>query len=218
MSASGVARAEANGWYVGAEGGLNAVPKLSWTAPATGWTDTQNTDPAIIGQIGYGFRHLRVEGEVSWRDNGVRTLNNPDATIGNFRFPGVASLAGPGYGDMSALALMANAYYDFATGTRFTPYLGAGGGGARIGAHHISSTGIGVANTDRTAPAWQAMAGVSYALTSRLSIKAEYRYFHTGTLTLAEENSYATGDARGTYQAQNLLLGLRYTFQQSVFQ
>lgn len=79
-------------------------------------------------------------------------------------------------GDMKALTLMTNAYYDLHTGTRFTPYIGAGVGEAMV----KFPEGQGLGNTDSTSYklAYQAMTGVAYTPEAlpQADITLGYRY------------------------------------------
>src|SRR6185295_17867060 len=60
---------------------------------------------------------LRTEAELTYRSNGVKDYN---------------SVSFPLTGHQDDLSFMANVLYDFSTGTRFTPYVGAGIGGTML--------------------------------------------------------------------------------------
>ena len=64
---------------------------------------------------------------------------------------------------------MLNAYYDIDTGTKFTPYVGAGIGMARLKAKIDDETDF---SKSKTTFAWQVGAGISYAMTENVSLDA----------------------------------------------
>ncbi|HXP97597.1 MAG TPA: OmpA family protein, partial [Telmatospirillum sp.] len=150
--------------------------------------------------VGYGFGPVRVEGELGWRANGVDKVKQP--------FTSAA-----GKGSLDAASAMANVYYDFATGTPVTPFLGLGAGVVDISADKIRANGTTFSNDDHYAPAYQGIAGVSYAIDNNLSLKADYRYLRTADGSLKEEPNYGgSGKAKGNYAAHALLIGVTYKF------
>ena len=83
-------------------------------------------------------------------------------------------------GDMKAETLMANAFYDLHTGSRFTPYIGAG-----IGEGHLQfPKNKGLTNTSDSdnVLAYQGMVGVSYTPESmpNTDLALGYRYLGFG--------------------------------------
>ncbi|MGE0500890.1 MAG: outer membrane protein [Rhizobiaceae bacterium] len=80
----------------------------------------------------------------------------------------------------SALLMMANAYVDIGTWHGFTPYLGAGIGGAHVKWKNLENTVGGITTTHEGAKgmrfAWALMAGTSYCLTDKLKLDVGYRY------------------------------------------
>lgn len=79
---------------------------------------------------------------------------------------------------MSALLLLANAYVDLGTYGGFTPYIGAGIGGAHLKWDTLTNTPPGVEHPG--AEGWRfavaAMAGASYCLTDRVKLDGGYRF------------------------------------------
>ena len=71
-------------------------------------------------------------------------------------------------------SVMLNAYYDIDTGTKLTPYVGAGIGMARLKGSIKGDDAN--ASKSKTTFAWQVGAGVSYAMTDNLALDAGYRY------------------------------------------
>ena len=100
-------------------------------------------------------------------------------------------------------SIMLNAYYDIDTGTKFTPYVGAG-----IGMAHLKAKDDDWHNS-KTTFAWQAGAGVSYAMTDNLALDLGYRYNDYGDVTLD-----CGDDAKEKFESTSheFLFGVRYTF------
>jgi outer membrane protein OmpA-like peptidoglycan-associated protein len=195
------AQAQTNGWYAGAEAGVSLVP-------GTKVKDSPNakfkSDPgyAVLGQLGYGFGPVRVEGELGWRANGVDKFKQPinDA---------------PGKGNLDAASAMANVYYDIATGTPITPFIGVGAGGVDVSADKIrDTTGQTFSDKDKFVFGYQGIAGASYALNDNLSLKADYRYLRTTSASLKEDPSWNNppSKGKGDYADHAFLVGFTYKF------
>ena len=103
-------------------------------------------------------------------------------------------------------SVMINAYYDINTGTKLTPYVGAG-----IGMAHLKATAKyddGKDSKSKNNFAWQVGAGVAYALTDNVVLDAGYRYTDAGDVKISD------GESTNKYEAQSheFLLGARYSF------
>jgi outer membrane autotransporter protein len=118
---------------------------------------------------------------------------------------------------MDVHTVFANFYYDFKTGTAFTPYVGAGLGVAWIN-QKVSSTFRGwTAATDDVSKtttnfAWNLGAGVGYALTDNVTVDLGYRYTNFG-----DGKKFSSTDGTINFQTKDIqsheaLLGLRYQF------
>lgn len=196
------ALAETNGWYVGAQTGFNYVPKMSdgiWGADAEA-----KFDPGIgvLGQVGYGFGQIRLEGELGYRYNKADTVELSNQKVS-------AS------GSAQATTLMLNALYDFNTGTAWTPYLGVGVGGAYVNMNGVRARDGGPVKVDDSdlVFAYQGIAGVSYDFTNNLAIKADYRYLGTQKGSFDVKGSGANGQKfEDNYTAHSLMVGFTYKF------
>jgi OOP family OmpA-OmpF porin len=115
---------------------------------------------------------FRLEGEVTYRDNNISGLSGGQT--------GGSVISG----NASSLAFMANGYYDIATGSWWTPYIG-GGLGLALDHQTINSTPMPGNVVDGTSSelAYQAMAGIGYQITDSLNFAIEYRYFGTTSPT-----------------------------------
>lgn len=103
-------------------------------------------------------------------------------------------------------SVMLNAYYDIDTGTKLTPYVGAGIGMARLKASLKGDDAN--ASKSKTTFAWQVGAGVSYAMTDNLALDAGYRYTDADEVNVKNDGSNNKFEAK----SHEFLLGARYTF------
>ncbi len=133
--------------------------------------------------------------------------------------------------ELDIQTLFANVYYDINTGTRITPYVGAGIGMAFIDAQSDlsvtptwgsgASLDVDSGTKSNTNFAWNVGAGAGVALTDNLSVDLGYRFAYLGeaksdTITLTDTPA-AGASVDISSKTENLymhqvLLGLRYTF------
>ena len=182
-----------SGLYIGAGGGLN----IARDARVLGTGIDADTDfddgLAGVGAVGYGFGNgLRAEIELGYRDSDVDSVN------------GLA-----GSGDVSALSAMGNVIYDFETGSRFTPYLGFGVGGAQVDVDGAAPFGGGNINDDDTVFAYQGIAGVSYDITERFKLTLDYRYFAAPNVEVRTNTGV---NVETDYRSHSFMVGLRFSF------
>ena len=151
------------GWYVGLGAGANFLQNIDVTSKAV--TNRLESDPGFLldGSVGYGFEsQLRPEFEIAYRRNSVGKATGTGA--------GAAS------GSFNSTAFMGNLMYDFQTQTGLTPYIGAGVGGAFVGANDAGQVlGGNLLNNQPFEFAYQGIAGLSYELSERLDVTADYR-------------------------------------------
>jgi opacity protein-like surface antigen len=195
---------------------LLAATMLSSAAMAAD-ANTPSAGPYISGQVGYnmpsenaldnnasfaaaaGYRfnpNVRVEGELSYRKNDYS--ENVDGVSAN--------------GDVKGTNLMANAWYDFANSTAFTPYIG-GGLGMMRGSAKIGFAGSPTTIDDSdTVFAWQLGAGLAYNVTQNIAVTADYRYIETNNFNFDVKNGLVSTFDAGDYRAHEVRAGLRYSF------
>lgn len=160
-------------WYIGLNGGLSIHQdaNVDGTGILSGgelsFEDGYRAGVALGYQPAFmdGFlSNLRVEAEVSFMGNDLE----------NYTAGGVST---PVTGDISTVAYMANAYYDFPTSMAITPYIGAGVGIANV----ELDLGSGVSDDDNLF-AYQFMAGIGYApeMLPMTEFSLGYRYFGSG--------------------------------------
>lgn len=201
------ALAETNGWYVGAQTGFNYVPKMSDGIQGTDAEAKFDPGVGVLGQVGYGFGQIRLEGELGYRYNKADTVD-----VSGF---GASTGKQSASGSAQATTLMLNALYDFNTGTAWTPYIGAGIGGAYVNMSSIRARDNSSAKVDDSdlVFAYQGIAGISYDFTNNLAIKADYRYLGTQK---GEFDVKGTGlnnqKFEDNYTAHSLMVGFTYKF------
>lgn len=120
--------------------------------------------------------------------------------------------------------LFANAYWDINTGTKFTPYLGAGLGMAFISTKYNAklvdsgnsfSSGFNSSSKNVTNFAWNVGAGLGYDINDSWTVDVGYRFVGLGSV---KTNSISPYDDAGIHMKTNNLyqhqfsLGVRYTF------
>lgn len=187
------------GWYVGLGGGVNF--KEDSDTSLLGITDKFSFNPgyALDGSVGYGFENqLRAEFETSYRHNNVDKVSGPGA--------------GTRTGSEDAIGLMGNLFYDFDTRTGLTPYVGGGVGLGLVGADRAGLVAGGASLDDRSTEfAYQGIVGVSYELSERLDITADYRYFSTLSPDLKTTDA-GVSSTNNDYSNHTFMVGLRYVF------
>lgn len=124
----------------------------------------------------------------------------------------------------SALTVMANAYIDLGTYAGFTPYVGAGIGGAHVKWNDLSNTACDASNAANCDPtvihdgvsewrfAYALMAGFSYDISHKLAVDLGYRY---KKIEGGGQFGFASGTGPGYdygFEQHQVRAGLRYKF------
>ncbi len=145
-------------------------------------TWSQSFEPSFTGGAGVGY----VWGP-NWRTDftvDVHSIMHAEQTGSDFS--GADDIVAEDKTKMMSTILLLNGYYDFRTGTPWTPYLG-GGLGFAVNQLTQSSTlnvngaaGTSTARSTDTAFAAAAMVGVSYDFSSYFAIDVNYRFLHIG--------------------------------------
>lgn len=158
-------------------------------------------DPGWLAGLAAGFEFdngFAVEGEFTYRQNGI----DQERLFG---------MLIPIDGFIRSYAAMANGYYRLDTGTMFTPYVGAGAGGALLS---IDADSVGGNFNDSDFQfAYQAMGGVSAEITPQLSAGLEYRYFATLKPEFSDNPGGSAVTVDPDYSTHNILVTLTYRFQ-----
>ncbi|MFC3101737.1 outer membrane protein [Altererythrobacter lauratis] len=156
-----------------------------------GWRTSFDNGLALSGVAGIATDSgIRAEVELAYSRNGIDThrglavggtvIDNLDSAVltrgaPNANNPTVGALIDDGEGNVSNLGVFGNVFYDIPTGGGVTPYLGAGLGYVNTDVKYRPS-GVGVADESDDGFAWQAMAGVSLALSQNADFFSQYTY------------------------------------------
>lgn len=202
----GAAMAAGEGFYVGAQGGVN------WQNDAdleyNGFSLKTEHDLGWAAGVVVGYKTdlgIRAELEATYRRNELDKTN--DRTVGS-----------NWSGNSNSWAFMGNVLYDFNTGTPFTPYIGAGAGIARVSVDLNENYRFGPSleiNEEDWVFAYQGIVGVSYNISNELAVSLDYRYFATVDPEYKFSGSLAStvpGKIDGEYSNHTIMLGLRYSF------
>jgi opacity protein-like surface antigen len=170
----------------------------------TPFNDSVTFDPGIYvgGTGGYDFGFLRLEGELSYRNAKLDTVNENGVPFRNVD------------GDLGVFATMFNAFFDLHNSSRVTPYLGGGIGFANV--HINDTTGRNTSgnfirlydDSNDTVFAYQVGAGMDIAINSRYSLDVGYRYFITEKAKL--DGDFISSDLR--FESHNALVGFKFKF------
>ncbi|WP_411818886.1 P44/Msp2 family outer membrane protein [Hyphococcus formosus] len=190
---------------------------------AVGWSTDFDTGYALSGALGRDYGFFRGELEVAYQSNGVGShagvsaggiaLDAEDAGVLITGSPNigvsVGDLVSDGQGDVSTIYVMANALVDVELGGRLTPYIGGGVGVGFVDVDY-SPSAVGIIQDKSTAFAYQAMAGVAYAVAPSVDVTLGYRYRATTDVSVEADLFSADFDVENS--ASIIEAGLRFTF------
>lgn len=173
---------------------------------------TFSTGTGLGGAVGYRFKDVRFDAEISYFKNKFDELT--------FFQPGTTTpVPGPSERSPGAFvegrAVMFNLYYDIPIrGSRISPYIGAGVGSYNAYINDLSPPAFGgfVANgksSDRFA--YQLRSGVTYIASQNLDLFIGYRYFKGNEFEYVIPGFPVALRPNGL-QSHSLELGLRYQF------
>lgn len=173
------------------------------------WTGTSYADRAefapdinIGGTVGFDYGAVRLEGELSYKHGEIATITD---RVNNVQFHNAS-------GNLGALAMMFNTFFDLHNSSPVTPYLGGGVGFAAL---HLNDTYVAefgppiYEEGDASVFAYQIGTGFEIALKQRLSLDFGYRYFAT-TKANFDPNPYIASELK--FKSHNVAVGLRALF------
>ncbi len=188
--------------------------------PGTGAFTTTEIDGSWSIGAGIGYRlndYLRTDLTVDY-------LTGADFTGSTSGFCGGVACTSFDTSSYSALLVLANAYVDLGTYHGFTPYIGAGIGGAHVNWDDlINDDGTNVTThrgNSNMRFAYALMAGTSYCVTDNVDLDVGYRYTHIdGGRMFDYADSIPTDAFGGTgpgyddgIDLHEVRAGLRYSF------
>jgi OmpA-OmpF porin, OOP family len=201
--------AHAEGFYTGVQGGATffndeytrvVIPPFPTIGSHT------NFDVGWLAGASAGYEWplgLALEEEFTFRESHLDRV----ATTGGSLFTG---------GDAHSYSIMTNGYYRWHNSTPFTPYIGGGVGESTVVLNNLRpnfGTGTGTFGGDDAVFGYQGIGGVSYAISPRLSVATEYRYFATLRPGFeADAGSANKVKVAPDYSSHNVLLRLNYNF------
>lgn len=176
---------------------------------------SQNTigGGAFVGYDFYPMQQVPVRAEIEYA---IRT--NSETDWGSKAIGGVPAGAASLKGQWNLQTLFLNAYWDFHNDTAFTPYIGGGLGMGIIQSKYEMDIlgGSGSHNETNTVFAWNAGAGVAYAITDNLSADLAYRFvglgYHENEKTVHVGGISEKMKVGMAPYANEFSLGIRYTF------
>jgi opacity protein-like surface antigen len=218
--------------------GILALPFTAEAAPDRYFTFGVAVDfpgeeidvPAYFGDLGVrtetntgfgvnfsgGFRmreNVRLEGEVGYRSGKIE-----DVELMYINSVGIG--VDGGTGDITGLSFMANTWYDFYGGERWSPYFGGGIGAAQVSLSDFSILTYPIVPDPTTTErllvddeawqfAYQVGAGLGYELKESIVVDLSYRYFATldAKFTDVEGN-----ELEAAYSHHNVQIAIMYGF------
>jgi len=177
------------------DGDLDITANIPGVLVGSGSGDMEyDTGYTIGGAVGYMKEKFRLEGELSYQ------ANDMDKVVG----PGGSE---PVNGDVSALTLLFNLYYDFKTRGSWTPYITAGFGSSKVDAD------IEWLSEDDYVFTYQFGAGVGYAMSETATLDFRYRYLGASDFEYGEiQPGLGSASIEAAIASHNLTIGLRFAF------
>ena len=216
--------ATASGFTVGARGALSILDSNSLSRSAIefggsqygplGSTVDYDKGYSLSFLLGYALGNgLRLETEAGYINNGFKEIN--------VKTPGVFTtqlgLGGTKLeGDLSALTLMLNAYYDINLGSNLVPYIGGGLGAAEMSSEMKSSAGDLLVDDTDSLFIYQVGAGLGYRIgglskSLDVTVSLDYRYLASLEDPRFKEKvtgNFVEGEFGGHYIGGGVRLGL----------
>lgn len=185
------------GFYLGANLGVN-MPGNSKYEDSTGEASV-DTNLGFSGAVSAGYQfqsNWRLQADLAARINSVDEITGTGATS-------------PFDGNVDAYSLLADAIYGIPTGTKFTPYIGAGLGLAVVKARNVQTVlGTNVNDTD-VVFAYQGIAGIEYDISPTWKASLDYKYLRTADPKFEADNA---SEVKTDYEDHTVTVGLRYLF------
>ena len=190
-----------NGWYLTVGAGAAWPSSQGFQTRGGSWDFDKVTGDlkygagfSIDGGIGYDFGAIRTELTYGYTRASLDEVNINNSNL-NFSSSGI----------INKNDVMASLYWDIATGSRFTPYIGGGIGYTNLSTPSITIDGFRSGSANRGLFGWQAKVGVSYATTYNTDVYLEGTYAGAGGFS----SDYIQYDSYNDWGAK---LGFRYRF------
>jgi opacity protein-like surface antigen len=229
--------AQAASHYVSGMGGVSRMNNMTPESAFQGASGNNSSNLDLgsgvnaLGAIGCDYGNYRIEAEIGYQQNKLKS--GVDYVDGVTQYHPLEGSRYDMRGDVSALSLMGNGYYDFDLGGGLDFYATAGVGVAQVSfkdvnfAHNYDATHNVLYNNPNpgyndheTTIAYQIGAGLAFPLTQHVKLDLRYRYFATTDFTYSN-NSFDSSSSSNTPAASGInnnivshsgLLGLRVDF------
>ena len=186
------AQARDGQFYIGVDGGVTLEDQVdvdSQTDPAQNlaFADTKmGLDADVV--IGYDFGAFRLEAEGGYKNagyDGLTVLRPGILPAGAVVLPGTVV---DNERDLDIFSGMINGLIEFGKDDGLTFFAGGGAGVAEVNLP-VEVAGLGtVVDDDAVGFAWQALAGLRFAVSDNLDLGLKYRFFNIDNLGLTAEN------------------------------
>ena len=184
--------ASAEGLYARGSIGASLVDDSTVTVQGYSGSAEIEFDTGLLFSAAIGSdlgNNTRVEGEVSYMTADV------DRIVAGGLYIDLAD-------EVNVLSLLVNCYYDIETGSTMTPFIGAG-----IGVANVEVEGDG--SEDDTVFAYQAGAGIGYAVNDSTTLELGYRYMATSDPEFQEAGETVEAEVG----SHNFYVGVRVAIQ-----
>ena len=187
------AQTQPTGPYI--SGALGVTQPSDWDLTGGTINTEQESDMGFAGAIALGTKF-----SPNWRAEAEFSYSNADVDT----FSGTS-----GSGETTMYGLMLNALLDIPTGTQWTPYIGAGIGGAVVDFNDLSPVGGSRVSDSDHVFAYQGIAGVTYQVDDQMGLFTEYRYVGTADRDMWTDSSVGLSGEGGEHR---IMVGLRWSF------
>ena len=207
------ALAKDGAWYAGVEGGLMVVedPDLDYSdanrAFTTGFLMNHKVGFDVDALAGYDLGMVRLEGELAYKRASLQDTKVDPGLSGTAN----GTLFFDTTGHLSIFTGMVNALLDFGDDNGWAGYVGGGAGYAQVKySQNIDLTGLDFSDSDNSF-AWQAIAGVRYAISPSMDVGLKYRFFNASNLVF-NEGGTVPFELKGRVRTHSLLASLLWNF------
>jgi opacity protein-like surface antigen len=192
-------------WYIGASGGYSLLGKEMSKGSNFDLYTIFKDSFVIDGSVGYDFGNFRLEGELSFHNHNAKNFEVMNAGPLGFG-------SGSATGKAKLTSYMINGVFDFGSkfeDSKFEPFVGAGIGFADLRLNNLRSGNVSFTNGTDNVFAYQAFAGVRFAVSENFDISAKYRYLATSDsdMMTAQSEKFKT-----SYDVHDFMIGLTYRF------
>jgi outer membrane protein OmpA-like peptidoglycan-associated protein len=198
LPAAALSAGQQPGFYLGVETGVALPDDATYSGPGIN-TDADYSAGGDAGvTLGYRYGNgVRAEFEIDSTFNNIDDFNN-----------------GPTVGNLATYDFMVNALYDYANATKFTPYVGIGGGLVRYELQDAGPVGGSLIDDGDTTWGVQGILGASYALNNWMDVFSQYKYVYADDPNVRNN----AGTSIDTEQSNNLIqIGLRIDLTPAAF-